>query len=62
MTQVDHGLRQCTLTYKFILVGGLTTRPALVVVTGGIFLTVLVEGTCLGGDGGDGSGGAFWWT
>ena len=48
------------------MVGGLTTRPALVVVTGGIFLTVLVEGTCLGGDGGDdggdGGGGAFWWT
>ena len=29
------------------------------VVTGGILLTVLVEGSCLGGDGG---GGAFWWT
>ena len=32
------------------------------VVTGGILLTVLVEGSCLGGDGGDGGGGAFWWT
>ena len=42
--------------------GGLTTRPALVVVTGGIFLTVLGEGTCLSDDGGDGGGGAFWWT
>ena len=42
--------------------GGLTTRPALVVVTGGILLTVLVEGSCLGGDGGDSGGGAFWWT
>ena len=45
--------------------GGLTTRPALVVVTGGILLTVLAEGSCLGGDGGDGGGGggeAFWWT
>ena len=34
-------------------------------VTGGIFLTVLVEGTCFGGDGGDGGGGGggpFWWT
>ena len=56
---MDHGLQQCTLAYKFILVDGLTTRPALVVVIGGIFLSVLVEGTCLGGDGGDGGGGAF---
>ena len=39
------------------MVGGLTTRPALVVVTGGIFLTELVEGSCLGGDGGNGGGG-----
>ena len=39
--------------------GGLTTRPAFVVVTGGILLTVLAEGSCLGGDGGDGGGGAF---
>ena len=62
MTQVDHGLRQYTLAYKFILVGGLTTRPALVVVTGGSVLTVLVEGSGLGGLGGDGSGAAFWWT
>ena len=27
----------------------------------GVFLTVLVEGS-LGSDGGDGGGGAFWWT
>ena len=42
--------------------GGLTTRPALVVVTGGVLLTVLVEGSSLDGDGGDGGGGAFWRT
>ena len=32
------------------------------VVTGGVLLTVLAEGSCLGGDGGDSGGGVSWWT